>query len=146
MADVSDDAPITAITGDEATHELNERIQALRFRSIAFYGACSIVTAFLIALLYWLVYWPTHSFDLHKFAGGVDDPKRYAEFIGQTKTLWVLGIVVLAAIPTTLALALLRFAFGKNNQDEKANDIPSVWFSLAKEVVDVIKQYISKKI
>lgn len=146
MADVSDDAPITEITGDEATQELNERIQARRFRSIAFYGACGIVAAFLLALLYWLVYWPTHSFDLHKFAGGVDDPKRYADFIAQTKTLWVMGIVVLSAIPTTLALALLRFAFGRGSQEEKGNDMPSVWLSLAKEVVDVIKQYISKKI
>lgn len=144
MADVSDDSQTTAITANEATHELNERIQSLRFKSIAFYGACAIVCAFLLALLYWLVWWPMTSLDLHKFAGGVDDPKRYADFISQTKILWTSGIVVLAAIPTTLALALLRFAFSKSSKDDK-DDIPSVWLSLAKEVVDVIKQYISKK-
>lgn len=144
MADVSDDSQTTAITAGEASHELNERIQSLRFRSIAFYGACGVVCAFLLALLYWLVLWPILSFDLHKFAGGVEDPKRYAEFISQTKVLWTSGIVVLAAIPTTLALALLRFAFSKSSKDDK-DDIPSVWLSLAKEVVDVIKQYISKK-
>ncbi|MCE2004069.1 hypothetical protein [Enterobacter asburiae] len=144
MADVSDDSPTTTITADEASQELSDRIQARRFKSIAFYGACFIVCAFLLALLYWLVWWPTTSLNLHKFAGGLDDPKRYAEFISQTKTLWTLGIVVLAAIPTTLALALLRFAFSKSSKDDK-EDIPSVWLSLAKEIVDVVKQYISRK-
>jgi len=112
--DVSDDSQTTSITASEATHEINEQRQALRFRSIAFYGACAIVCAFLLALLYWLVVWPMTSLDLHKFAGGVEDPKKYADFISQTKILWTSGIVVLAAIPTTLALALLRFAFNKS--------------------------------
>lgn len=144
MADVSDDSPTTAITAEEASQELSDKIQSRRFRSIAFYGACAIVCAFLFSLLYWLVWWPSTAFDLKKFAGGVEDPKKYAEFISQAKTLWTLGIVVLAAIPTTLALALLRFAFSKSSKDDK-EDIPSVWLSLAKEVVDVIKQYIAKK-
>ncbi|UIL53974.1 hypothetical protein LZU96_08625 [Pantoea agglomerans] len=144
MGDVSDDSQTTSITADEATHEVNEQKQALRFRSIAFYGACAIVCAFLLALLYWLVVWPMTSLDLHKFAGGVEDPKKYADFISQTKILWTSGIVVLAAIPTTLALALLRFAFSKSSKEDK-DDIPSVWLSLAKEVADIIKQYVSKK-
>lgn len=144
MADVSDDSQTTSITAGEATHEVNEQRQALRFRSIAFYGACAIVCAFLLALLYWLVVWPMTSLDLHKFAGGVEDPKKYADFISQTKILWTSGIVVLAAIPTTLALALLRFAFSKSSKEDK-DDIPSVWLSLAKEVADIIKQYVSKK-
>lgn len=144
MGDVSDDSQTTSITADEATHEVNEQKQALRFRSIAFYGACAIVCAFLLALLYWLVIWPMTSLDLHKFAGGVEDPKKYADFISQTKILWTSGIVVLAAIPTTLALALLRFAFSKSSKEDK-DDIPSVWLSLAKEVADIIKQYVSKK-
>lgn len=144
MADVSDDSQTTSITAGEATHEINEQRQALRFRSIAFYGACAIVCAFLLALLYWLVVWPMTSLDLHKFAGGVEDPKKYADFISQTKILWTSGIIVLAAIPTTLALALLRFAFSKSSKEDK-DDIPSVWLSLAKEVADIIKQYVSKK-
>jgi len=144
MADVSDDETTTTITFEEAQDAFKDKQQARRFKSVAFYGACAIVCAFLVALLYWLVWWPSTSFDLHQFAGGIADPNKYASFISQTKTIWGIGIITLAAIPTTLALALLRFAFGASAKNEK-DDIPSVWLSLAKEVVDVIKQYIGKK-
>lgn len=144
-SDISDDTLTSTITAQEKQSQFNTEQQRHHFRSVAFYGSCIIVVLFLLALLFWLVWWPIHSFDLHEFAGGIEDPKKYAGFISQTKTLWTLGIVVLAAIPTTLALALLRFAFSSNDSKDKDSDIPSVWLSLAKEVADVMKDYIKSK-
>lgn len=145
MADISDDAQTAAITPKESEAEIKDKEQERMFRNVSFYGACVIVVAFLISLLGWLVWWPWHSFDLSKFAGGVEDPQKYASFVNQTKSLWMVGIFILAAIPTTLALALLRFAFNRKSDNDKGIEVPGVWLSLAKEVIDVIKQYISKK-
>ncbi|WP_158784744.1 hypothetical protein [Pantoea sp. BAV 3049] len=146
MADISDDKQTDAITPKESEAEIKDKNQERMFRYVAFYGACFIVFVFLGALLTWLVWWPFHSFNLNSFAGGIDKPERYAEFINQTKHLWVTGIVILAAIPTTLALALLRFTFSAKGDKEKTSDIPGVWLSLAKEVIEVVKDYIKTKV
>ncbi|CAM4127803.1 hypothetical protein RJ490_004536 [Pluralibacter gergoviae] len=140
--DISDDNLTSTITASEQQTQLNTALQQHRFRRVAFYGSCVIITLFLLALLFWLVWWPIHSFNLNEIAG--KEPNKYAEFVSQTKTLWSLGIVVLAAIPTTLALALLRFAFSKDSK-EKDSDVPGVWLSLVKELADVVKDYIKSK-
>lgn len=146
MADISDDTRTATILPTESEAEIKDKEQQRTFKNVAFYGACLIVVIFLAALLTWLVWWPFHSFNLTTFAGGIENPQKYAEFVNQTKHLWILGIVILAAIPTTLALALLRFTFSAKGDDSKANDVPGVWFSLAKEVIDVLKDYVKNKV
>lgn len=146
MADISDDRPTDLITPKESEADAKDKNQERMFKYVAFYGACLIVSIFLGALLLWLVWWPFHSFNLNNFAGGIDKPERYVGFINQTKHLWVTGIVILAAIPTTLALALLRFAFSSRREDDRSSDVPGVWLSLAKEVIEVVKDYVKSKV
>gem|GEM_PF-7130785 len=70
---------------------------------------------------------------------------RHQDFMDHGNHLWTICLITLAIIPTTMALALLRFAFRDKNDGKDEKDIPSVWLQLGKEIADVIKQYLAKK-
>ena len=145
--DISDDqdATTTTIMIDEVNLEIEEQKQAITFRNCAFYVTGIIIVLFFCAVLFWLLLFPLCFLDLHQFAGGIKNPEAYTKFLSETKSFWILGIVVLSAIPTTLTLALLRFTFRKSKEKDKDDDVPGVWMSLIKEIVDVAKDYIKNR-
>ncbi|HHL0960265.1 TPA: hypothetical protein ACQVH3_005048 [Serratia marcescens] len=141
MDDISDDTAVSLSQSEIDNEDIQDRIQARKFRSITFYGSGIVIILFLIGLFIWLVGFPFY--DLI-WRDGVA-LKAIGNFIAShsiTGTIITLGIVILAAIPTTIGLALLRFSFnnGKGKSDEK--DMPGVWLSLAKELADVVKDYL----
>lgn len=143
MADISDDEPKTDISPEELSQDLKDRNQERRFRSLAFYVIGLFTIAFLLGLLYWLVYFPANN--ISELLQKPDDLKKYADLISHAKIFLIIGILILASIPTTLALALLRFAFSSKNNSNAGKDLPNIWFSFAKECLEVIKKYLSKK-
>ncbi|EAA7556114.1 sugar porter family MFS transporter [Salmonella enterica subsp. enterica] len=112
----------------ELSEELKDKILQRRFRQWAFWGAFSLVAAYFLALLIVIIATLRHSF-------GSDE----------TWHVWLITLVILAAVPTTLSLALLRFAFREKGDGKDENDIPSVWLQMAKEIADIVKQYLAKK-
>lgn len=135
MADLSDDE-LANVTTEVTLAELDERLADLRlgrkFRKRSFWGACIFTAVYLLGFLVWACI---------LLRGFMAHP----DFMDHGNHLWTICLITLAVIPTTMALALLRFAFrGKDNsKDDK--DLPSIWFQLVKEISDVIKQYLSKK-
>ncbi|MFZ4217860.1 hypothetical protein ACEV6Q_08370 [Enterobacter ludwigii] len=144
MDDISDDTTTSLSQSEIDNEDIQDRIQARRFRSIVFYGSSIIIVLFLTGLFTWLVAFPFDDLIWHDGAA----LKSIGNFIAShaiTGTIITLGIVILAALPTTMGLALLRFSFnsGKGKPDEK--DMPGVWLSLAKELADVVKDYLKSR-
>ncbi|ECH6324965.1 hypothetical protein FP135_10685 [Salmonella enterica] len=66
-------------------------------------------------------------------------------FDNESWHVWLITLVILAAVPTTLSLALLRFAFREKGDTKDEKDIPSIWLQMTKEIANIIKQYLAKK-
>ncbi|EBG4688069.1 hypothetical protein MXY01_003098 [Salmonella enterica] len=111
----------------ELSEELQDKILQRSFRKWAFWGAFSLVTAYFLALI--IAIWVTlnRSFD------------------NESWHVWLITLVILAAVPTTLSLALLRFAFREKGDTKDEKDIPSIWLQMTKEIANIIKQYLAKK-
>ncbi len=136
MADLSDDElaeTTTEVTSAELDEQLEDTRLARSFRKCSFWGACGFTAVYLLAFLVWACVL------LRGFM-------RHPNFMDNGNHLWTICLITLAIIPTTMALALLRFAFKEQNEGKSEKDLPSVWLQLAKELADVIKQYISKKV
>lgn len=142
--EISDDPSTATITPEEVDQALAERKQVLRFKTAAFYGVSIFSSLYLAGLFFWLVVWP--AYDL--LWNGGENLRAFGVFFSSNphaKILSGLIIVTLAAIPTTMALAMLRFTFGSGEEKRNGKDVPGVWMSLAKELIDVFKQYVGKK-
>ncbi|WP_241609365.1 hypothetical protein [Rosenbergiella australiborealis] len=128
------DTPTTSITSEELSERIAD-IQLLRkFKKLSFWGACAFTALYLVGFFVWACVL------LRGFM-------RHHDFLNQPSHLWVTCLIILAVIPTTMALALLRFAFSEKNKGDSndSKDMPSMWLQMAKEIADVIKDYISKK-
>lgn len=139
MADLSDNESqqedtTSTISPQELNEDLLDRRCYRRFRNFAFWGACAVITSYFVAFLvalYFMGEWLHTQPDL---------------LLKDSWHLWLICLVILAAVPTTVLLALLRFAF-KEKYDEKNDkkDLPGIWLQLAREITDVAKDYIRKK-
>lgn len=135
MDDLSDDdlaEETTVVTSAELDEQLEDTRLARQFRKWSFWGACAFTAIYLLGFLIWACVF------LRGFM-------RHQDFMDHGNHLWTICLITLAIIPTTMALALLRFAFRDKNDGKDEKDIPSVWLQLGKEIADVIKQYLAKK-
>lgn len=133
--DLSDDElsnETTVVTSQELQQRLKDAELERAFRKWSFWGIAVFTSAYLLCFLVWVCIL------LRGFI-------RHPSFMDYGNHLWTLCLILLAVIPTTMALALLRFAFRENDERKKEKDIPSIWLQLAKEIADVVKQCFSKK-
>jgi len=135
MADLSDD-DLSEVTTEVTSAELDEHLEDIRlarkFRKWSFWGACAFTALYLLSFLIWACVL------LRGFM-------RHPDFMDHGNHLWTICLITLAVIPTTMALALLRFAFREQDDSKGEKNLPSVWLQLAKEIADVIKQYVAKR-
>lgn len=137
MSDLSDDATSLrdeseVISQKELTDDIDSKAFARQLQRWAFCTACVISCVYFGVLLLGVLCL------LHR-DGAITT-------ITENWHFWLALLIVFAAIPTTLTLALIRVAFSNDKGEEKKGaDMPSILMQLGKEIVGVLNTYLSKK-
>ena len=110
-----------------AEHDLQWHQSQIQFKRWLFYGTGLTNIFLVIALLGYIalpLFWPTQSIPLHE-------------------RLMVIGI--LAAMTMVLSLALMRVVYLQSKTKGDTGDSVSIWQSLAKELLDILRKYVSSE-
>lgn len=120
---------------DDVSSLILDRKQKHLHRRVAFYAGWIVVLAITAALLFWL-FCPSKSL--------IDAFKSDASKSGSA-AVFITPAIILASFACLLALGLLRFAFQSDNGDKDDGEVAPMWYGLAKEVVGVFREWVSKK-
>lgn len=103
-------------------HIIREKLVKLTFKTIAFYTAGLLAVVFYIIFILYVFLAPTHAAERLTITG----------FLG--------------AVPTVLILAVLRYAFAKDDpEDDEQNSPLGILHGLLSEVIGLLKAYLERK-
>lgn len=103
-------------------HSIREKAVKLGFKTLSFYAAGLLAVLFYFIFILYVFFAPTHA----------------------SERLTITGF--LGAVPTVLILAVLRYAFAKDDQEEDEQKSPlGILHGLASEAIGLLKAYLEKK-